>query len=338
MFDKEKNRKTIENALVSAEKEVEGRSLWQDAWERMLGNRAAMVSMFILGFIVIFAIFLPMVSPYNLDSVFMDDGGLPPSFLSSNCADKNGNILPVEQTHEYCLAFEDAGLEKLPKNTYLFGTDDNGRDLFTRVAYGGRISLAVGFLATFVSLIIGVIYGATSGYFGGKVDVIMMSIVDIMYGIPFMFLVILLMTMFGRNFLLIFVALGAVQWLTMARIVRGQTLSIRKKEFVEAAEAMGVKSSSIIFKHVIPNLLGPVIVYITLTVPGVILEESFLSFLGLGIHEPMTSWGVLISEGTVAMENQPWLLVFPALFLSLTLLCFNFIGDGFRDALDPKDR
>ncbi|MGH6944901.1 MAG: ABC transporter permease subunit, partial [Geminicoccaceae bacterium] len=196
----------------------------------------------------------------------------------------------------------------------------------------------VGVLATAVSLVIGVTWGAIAGYFGGHLDDLMMRFVDVMYSLPFMFFVILLMVVFGRNIFLIFVALGAVEWLTMARIVRGQTLSVKRKEFIEAARAAGVSNQKIIRRHIIPNLLGPVVVYVTLTVPQVILIESFLSFLGLGVQEPLTSWGVLIAEGADQMESSPWMLIFPATFLAVTLFCFNFIGDGLRDALDPKDR
>jgi oligopeptide transport system permease protein len=206
------------------------------------------------------------------------------------------------------------------------------------VLYGARVSLAVGLVATLVSLLIGVLYGAVAGYLGGRIDNLMMRIVDILYSLPFIFFVIILMVLFDRNFILLFVAIGAVEWLTMARIVRGQTLSIKQKEYIEAARAGGVSPSGIITRHVIPNVLGPVMVYVTLTVPGVILTESFLSFLGLGIQEPLTSWGVLISDGADQMETAPWMLLFPALFMVVTLFCFNFIGDGLRDALDPKDR
>lgn len=292
------------SSLETAET-VKGRSLWQDAMRRLMHNRAAVVSMVLLTIVVILAILAPYLSPWAFDE---PDWGYdfpgPPN---------------IELQH-------------------WFGTDGNGRDLFVRTLYGARISLMVGVLATTVSLLIGVTYGATAGFFGGRVDNVMMRMVDILYSLPFMFFVILLMVFFGRNIFLIFVALGAVEWLTMARIVRGQTLSVKKKEFIEAAHAIGVSNRKIITRHVIPNVLGPVIVYMTLTIPQVILTESFLSFLGLGVQEPLTSWGVLISEGAKQMESAPWMLVCPAVFLALTLFCFNFIGDGLRDALDPKDR
>jgi len=284
--------------------EVKGRSLWADARQRLLANKAAVVSMILLGVIALLALLAPWLSPHAYDEVYWERIQMPPDLA----------------------------------NQHWFGTDGNGRDLFVRTLYGARVSLLVGILATGVSLLIGVTYGAIAGYFGGRVDNLMMRFVDIMYSLPFMFFVILLMVMFGRNIFLIFIALGAVEWLTMARIVRGQTLSIKRKEYIEAAHAAGVSNASIIRRHIIPNVLGPVIVYVTLTVPQVILTESFISFLGLGVQEPLTSWGVLISEGARLMEPAPWLLVFPATFLALTLFCFNFIGDGLRDALDPRDR
>ena len=224
------------------------------------------------------------------------------------------------------------------RRTFLFGTDSNGRDLLTRTLVAGRVSLAIGLLATTVAILIGIIWGATAGYLGGRVDDAMMRVVDILYALPFIFFVILLVVFFGRNFVLMFLAVGAVEWLDMARIVRGQTLSIKRQEYVQAAEAMGVGTIGILRRHVIPNTLGPVVVYMTLLVPKVILLESFLSFLGLGIQEPMTSWGVLISEGARNIQGALWMLLWPSLFLTTTLFCLNFIGDGLRDALDPKDR
>lgn len=292
------------NDRAAGLEEIVGRSLWKDARDRLFRNKAAVVSMVLLGAITLMAILAPYLSPHSFDEIYWDRIQAPPDYA----------------------------------NAHWFGTDGNGRDLFVRTLYGARISLMVGILATGVSLVIGMTYGAVAGYVGGRTDNIMMRFVDIMYSLPFLFFVILLMVVFGRNIFLIFVALGAVEWLTMARIVRGQTLSIKRREFIEAAQAAGVSGPTIIFRHIIPNVMGPVVVYVTLTVPQVILTESFLSFLGLGVQEPMTSWGVLISEGARLMEIAPWMLMYPAIFLATTLFCFNFIGDGLRDALDPRDR
>lgn len=225
---------------------------------------------------------------------------------------------------------------KLPSPQHLLGTDELGRDLLTRILYGARISFAVGILATLVSLTIGVAYGSFAGYVGGRTDHVMMRIVDILYGLPFMFFVILLMVLFGRNILNLFIALGAVQWLTMARIVRGQILSLRSREFVLSAHAMGAAPRRILVRHLLPNALGPIVVYATLTVPAIMLEEAFLSFLGLGVQPPMASWGSLAADGAAAMEAHPWLIIFPGCALTLTLLSLNFLGDGLRDALDPQ--
>jgi len=284
--------------------EIAGRSLWQDALARLRRNRAAVVSLFVLGFIALLAAFAPYLSPHPFDEVYWDAIRVPPDFAAA----------------------------------HWFGTDANGRDLFVRTLYGARVSLAVGLAATSVSLVIGVTYGAIAGYFGGRIDNAMMRFVDVMYSLPFLFFVILLMVVFGRHIVLIFVAIGAVEWLTMARIVRGQTLSLKRREFIEAARAGGVSTAKIIRRHIIPNTIGPVIAYSTLTIPQVILTESFLSFLGLGVQEPYTSWGVLVSEGAAQIESAPWMLIFPAIFLAASLFCFNFIGDGLRDAFDPRDR
>jgi oligopeptide transport system permease protein len=227
---------------------------------------------------------------------------------------------------------------KPPTWAYPLGTDELGRDLFTRILYGAQISFAVGFLATLVSLTIGVGYGSIAGFRGGRVDHLMMRLVDILYGLPFMFVVILLIVLFGRNILNLFIALGAVQWLTMARIVRGQVLSLRTREFVLSAHAMGASPRRVVVRHLLPNAIGPIVVYATLTVPAIMLEEAFLSFLGLGVQPPMASWGSLAAEGAAAMDAYPWLIVFPGLALTLTLLSLNFLGDGLRDALDPQLR
>jgi len=221
---------------------------------------------------------------------------------------------------------------------FVFGTDSNGRDLVARILISIRISMLIGALATGVALLIGVVYGATAGFLGGRIDNIMMRIVDVIYSLPFIFFVILLVVFFGRNVVLMFVAVGAVEWLDMARIVRGQTLALRRREFVQAAEALGVRRRAIVRRHIIPNVLGPVVVFVTLLIPKVILLESFLSFLGLGVQEPLTSLGVLISEGARNMRAAPWMLIYPSLALTVLLFALNFLGDGLRDALDPKDR
>jgi len=296
---------SVEDAFTLAmePEDVRGRSLWIDAWHRLLKNRAALVSGIIMALMILAVVVGPWLVSWEADFTDWDHTSSPPS---------------LETGH-------------------WFGTDPVGRDILARTLEGGRISLLVGFIATLVSLVIGVGYGAIAGYYGGVTDRIMMRFVDVIYALPFMFFVILLMVVFGRNIILIFVAIGAVNWLDMARIVRGQTLSLKNTEFVEAAQACGVDHRSIIRRHIVPNLLGVVMVYVTLTIPQVILVESFLSFLGLGVQEPMSSWGALINDGAQDMESAPWTLVFPAAFLTVTLYCFNYIGDGMRDALDPKD-
>ena len=227
---------------------------------------------------------------------------------------------------------------EVAREYFPFGTDSNGRDLLVRVMLGGQISIAVGLLASLVSLGIGVVYGATSGYIGGRVDNVMMRLVEILYSLPFVFLVVVLVVFFGRSFILIFLVIGAVEWLDMARIVRGQTLALKRREFIGAAQALGLTDWQIIRRHIIPNTIGPVVVFVTVVVPKVILLESFLSFLGLGVQAPLTSWGALIAEGANNIQSAPWLLIFPAIFFVLTLFSLNFAGDGLRDALDPKDR
>lgn len=283
---------------------LKGRSLYVDAWHRLLKNRAAVAGLLVLVAMMVMVIIGPALSHWDHEIPDWDHYSTPPS---------------LETGH-------------------VFGTDALGRDLFVRTMVGGRISLLVGVVATLVSLLIGVTYGAVAGYFGGRIDNVMMRFVDAIYAMPFMFFVILLMVIFGRNIILIFVAIGAINWLDMARIVRGQTLSLKNKDFVEAARASGATEAHIIRRHIIPNLLGVVVVYVTLTIPQVILVESFLSFLGLGVQEPLTSWGALVNEGAQELETAPWSLLFPASFLAATLFAFNFLGDGLRDALDPKDR
>ncbi|UNU73205.1 oligopeptide ABC transporter permease OppC [Moraxella nasovis] len=285
-------------------KEVKGRSLWQDAWRRFSHNKAALTSGFILLIITIFVVIAPFFSPFAYDYTDWS----------------NMQSAPSVATKHY------------------FGTDSLGRDLMVRTAVGGRISLLVGIAGAFVAVLFGTVYGAVSGFLGGKVDMVMMRFLEILNAFPFMFFVILLVTLFGRNIIFIFVAIGLVSWLDVARIVRGQTLGLKRKEFIEAAQVGGVSGFAIVMRHIVPNVLGVVVVYASLLVPSMILFESFLSFLGLGVQEPMTSWGALLQDGSKTMQIAPWQLLIPSVFLVVTLFCFNFLGDGLRDALDPKDR
>ena len=272
----------------------------QDAWRRLKQNKPAMFGLVVLGVLIVLSILAPWITPYSYSAQDLELGPSPPS------------------------------------PDHWLGSDLFGRDLLTRMLYGSRISLAVGFIATAVALFIGVTWGATAGYLGGRVDTLMMRIVDVLYALPFTVFIILLMVVFGSNIILLFLAIGAVEWLTMARIVRGQVLHVKQQDFVEAAVSLGLSRFRIIVRHVLPNVMGPVIVYATLTVPNVILLESFLSFLGLGIQPPQSSWGLLISYGVETMEEYPWLLIFPAAILSLTLFSLNFLGDGLRDALSDR--
>jgi oligopeptide transport system permease protein len=286
------------------EQAVAGRSPWQDARTRFLRNKAAVVSLVLLAVITLACIAGPWLSPNAFDSTDWNATSTPPTLA----------------------------------NWHFFGTDDTGRDLFVRCLIGGRVSLMIGALATLTSVTLGIVWGAVAGFVGGRVDNAMMRIVDMMYAIPYLLIAILMVTLLGREVYLVVITITVFSWMDMARVVRGQTLSIRSKEYVEAARAIGVPTARIIRRHVVPNLLGIVAIYTTVTVPAVILTESVLSFLGLGVQEPMTSWGVLIQDGVGVMEASPWILLCPAALLSVTLYCINFVGDGLRDALDPKDR
>jgi oligopeptide transport system permease protein len=290
---------TPASAVPNLEPEA-GTSLWRDAWLRLRKNRLAVFGAVTLLFMVLFCVVGPWFSPYTYEQQDLARYAQPPG------------------------------------PDHWFGTDKLGRDQLTRIMYGGRVSLGVGLAATLVSLTIGVLYGAISGLVGGKTDAVMMRLVDILYALPFTVFVILLMVYFGRDIVLLFVAIGAVEWLTMARIVRGQVQALRKQEFIEAAFALGLSRRRIILRHMIPNVLGPVAVYTTLTIPAVMLLEAFLSFLGLGVQPPMSSWGTMIKDGSEVMEEFPWLLMIPAGFFSLTLFSLNFLGDGLRDALDVR--
>ncbi|MCB1709301.1 MAG: ABC transporter permease [Halioglobus sp.] len=290
------NARTIDD-IAQAE---QGTSLWQDAWLRLRRNHLAVFGLVILALFVIIALLTPWIAPYSYQAQDLELGASGPSAA------------------------------------HWLGTDIFGRDLMTQIMYGGRISLAVGFVATAVALLIGVTWGAIAGYVGGRTDAVMMRLVDILYALPFMIFIVLLTVVFGRNMLLLFLAIGAVEWLTMARIMRGQVQSLRQQEFVEAAISLGLSPATLIRRHLVPNALGPIIVYTTLTIPNVMLLEAFLSFLGLGIQPPQTSWGLLISYGAETMEEYPWLLIFPGVALTVTLFSLNFLGDGLRDALDVR--
>jgi len=281
----------------------EGRSLLQNAMARLRANKGAMVSLVVLSLLILAAFAGPYFIPFNYEDPDWAAFRTPPSFSSG----------------------------------HYFGTDQNGRDLLARTLYGTRVSLIVALIATIVAIFIGVSFGAVAGYIGGRLDQAMMRFVDIIYALPYILFVILLMVVFGRNVYLLFAAIGALEWLTMARIVRGQTLSIKQREFIEAARAAGVKPLTIVFRHIVPNLIGPVVIYAALTVPEIVATESFLSYLGFGVQEPLTSLGTLIAEGGKVMEVLPWLLWFPAAFLVVMLLCMLFIGDGLRDAFDARE-
>lgn len=287
-------------AILDIAQAEQGTSLWKDAWIRLRRNKLAVFGLVILVLFVAIALLTPWIAPYSYQAQDLELGASPPSAA------------------------------------HWLGTDIFGRDLMTQIMYGGRISLAVGFVATAVALLIGVTWGAVAGYVGGRTDAVMMRLVDILYALPFMIFIVLLTVVFGRNMLLLFLAIGAVEWLTMARIMRGQVQSLRQQEFVEAAISLGLSPTTLIRRHLVPNALGPIIVYTTLTIPNVMLLEAFLSFLGLGIQPPQTSWGLLISYGAETMEEYPWLLIFPGIALTLTLFSLNFLGDGLRDALDVR--
>ncbi|WP_047392542.1 MULTISPECIES: ABC transporter permease [Chitinibacter] len=304
-MNQEKNQAILQAAAEAvAAPQIASRSPWADARRRFLRNKAAVVSLILLSLIALACIFGPMFLPHQFDTTDWDAMGLAPTL----------------------------------HNMHLFGTDEMGRDLLVRTLIGGRISLFVGLMATLASVTLGILWGATAGFLGGRVDSIMMRIVDMMYAVPYLLIAILMVTLLGREFYLVVLTITVFSWMDMARVVRGQTLSLKSKEFIEAARCIGVPVHKQILRHIVPNLLGIVVIYTTITVPGVILTESVLSFLGLGVQEPMTSWGVLIHDGAAVMENTPWMLLFPGVMLSLTLYCANYIGDGMRDALDPKDR
>jgi oligopeptide transport system permease protein len=352
---------SIEPVPIRPDELVQGTSLWKDAWFRLKKNQVALFGLYAFCMIALFCLVGPFFTGYTYEQTeislkasapmepillrtetrktgepkksFIAFSNLEDEFLDKSESDRKAIIAKIANGEAYQ---EGRNTYRLSNQRHFFGTDPLGRDLLTRVLVGGRISLAVGFAATLVSVCIGVLWGATAGFAGGKVDTLLMRFADILYALPFTVIVILLMVMFGRNFILLFVAIGAVEWLNMARIVRGQIISLKNQEFIEAAISLGLSSPQILFRHLIPNVMGSIIIYATLTVPNVMLLEAVLSFLGLGVQPPLSSWGVLIDEGSRTMETSIWLLACPAMFFSLTLFSLNFLGDGLRDALDPK--
>ena len=310
MLAEAKLETTAERPALAAPVPLKGRSLWRDAASRFVRNKAALVSVIVLLVVVLFTFLGPLVSPWTIEKIDWTVTGMV----------KTKGIPSVANGH-------------------FFGTDAVGRDLYSRVIQGTQISLAVGILGAAVAVLVGTLYGAVSGYFGGRLDSAMMRFVDIFYSIPFLFILILLLILFGRSFVVLFMGIGLISWLGMARVVRGQTLTLKNREFIEAAIATGVKPLAVVFRHIVPNLLGIVIVYATLLIPEIILLESFISFLGLGIQDPNTSLGALISEGARTMQyGELWQIGFPLGFFVIILFSFFFAGDGLRDALDPKDR
>ncbi len=351
----------FEPAPIREDELVQGTSLWKDAWFRLKKNHIALFGLYAFCLIAMLCLVGPNFTGYTYEQTqislkasapmepillhtetrktgepkksFIALSNLEDEFLDRPELDRKAIVAKVANRELYQ---EGRNTYRLSNQRHVFGTDPLGRDLLTRVLVGGRISLAVGFAATLVSICIGVLWGATAGFAGGKIDTVMMRFADVLYALPFTVIVILLMVMFGRNFILLFIAIGAVEWLNMARIVRGQIISLKNQEFIEAAISLGLPSHHILFRHLIPNVMGSIIIYATLTVPNVMLLEAVLSFLGLGVQPPLSSWGVLIDEGSRTMETSIWLLICPAMFFSVTLFSLNFLGDGLRDALDPK--
>lgn len=349
MFLRKKNTEQAVNEFNQVMKPV---SLWDDAWKRLKKNKMALAGLYIVGIYIAVSLFAPLLPLYPYEQQFLDHIYLPPSFkpagvvMIAQTKASLAKTMAKEKRSEYTQQEKDmlAAMEQDVKTNpihqrhYILGTDSLGRDVLSRIIYGGRISIAIGLLGTITALIIGVILGAVAGYAGGWIDNALMRFVDIMYGLPYMLIVIIMMAILGRNIFILFIAIALVSWLTVARVVRGQIISLKNSEFIEAARSMGASPNRIIFRHLLPNTLGIIIVYSTLSLPSFIMSESFLSFLGLGVSAPLASWGSLVADGVKSMELYPWLLLVPAIIMTVFLFAMNFLGDGLRDSFDPQSK
>ncbi len=346
------NTEKKEGAVNEFNQQVKPVSLWADAWKRLRKNKMAIAGLWITVVYVLISLTAPILPIYSYKEQVIDHQNLPPSLRPSGelmletryaymmkIAKKEGRTaLSAEQQAEYDLLAADVEVNPVHQKRYILGTDSLGRDVLARTIYGGQISIMIGFIGTITALLIGILFGAVAGYIGGWVDNLIMRFVDIMYGLPYMLIVIIMMAILGQNIFILFIAIALVSWLTIARVVRGQVISLKNSEFIEAARAMGARKRRIILKHLLPNTTGIIIVYSSLSLPSFIMSESFLSFLGLGVSAPRASWGSLVSEGVSTMTLYPWLLIVPAAAMTVFLFAMNFLGDGLRDAFDPQSK